>query len=134
MLLSVDNERADDKTRYSQESVESYLWALFSLFHNSERELENKRRKTSYHRSLQLWTSWKLWIFFPGRNAIIETQTTEKMKRLKVVEKLSICKLCSAHVLHRIHPNKLWIMQKLVQSFPGAQSERHSRYHPEVID
>ncbi len=33
-----------------------------------------------------------------------------QMNRIKVVDKLSICKVGSVHFWHRLHPKKLWIL------------------------
>jgi hypothetical protein len=43
-------------------------------------------------------------LFFSKGFAIIKTRPTEKMNRIKVVDKLSICKVGSVHFWHRIRP------------------------------
>jgi hypothetical protein len=49
--------------------------------------------------------------------AIIKTRPA-----IKVVQKILISKLCSVHVLYKIHPKKLQISQKLFQTVHEVQS------------
>ncbi len=50
-----------------------------------------------------------------------QNESYTRVNGIKVVEKTLIRKLCFAHVLHRIHPNKLRILQEYVQSFNEVQ-------------
>jgi hypothetical protein len=45
-----------------------------------------------------------------------------KMNGIKVVDKLSICKVGSVHFWHLFHPEKLRILQEMVQSFHEVRS------------
>ncbi len=54
--------------------------------------------------------------------AIIKTRPTEKMNGIKVVDKLSMCKVGYVHFWHRIHRKKLRILQEIVPSFHQVQS------------
>jgi hypothetical protein len=60
--------------------------------------------------------------FFSEQLATIKTRPMENMNGIIVVDKLLICKVCSVHFWHRIHPTKLWILQEVVQSFHEIQS------------
>jgi hypothetical protein len=44
------------------------------------------------------------------------------MNEIKVVDKLSICKVGPVHLWHMIHQKKLRILQEMVQSFHEVQS------------
>jgi hypothetical protein len=59
---------------------------------------------------------------FSEQLATVKTRPMENMNGMKVVDKLSTCKVGSLHFWHRIHPSKLPILQEMVQSFHGVQS------------
>jgi hypothetical protein len=55
---------------------------------------------------------------FPDVLAIITTCPAEKMKKMKVEEKRSICKFGFVHFWCRSHPKKLRILQEKGPKFP----------------